>query len=241
MTCHFPAPGTVVCGCDEDAACSYHAKGLTMTCYCTNDTPCRPCLDTATCVPQMLSFPSVSTAFPGAYTFAQPSWVNFEKKIEIMDNFSKQVGNHSFKFGADYAKLPTFYASLMLNSPGNMAFFDDPSTILNNTNGRYPLGFRTPGIVRSITQTSLQQVDAWSHKAFYFAGYAQDDWKASPRLTLNLGLRYEMATMVDEVHNRIANLRRLADPSVTTGGPCRMPIIPAGSFPPALPGRCSPI
>ena len=48
MTIVFPAPGTVVCGCDDDAACSYHAKGFTMRfCYCTNDTPCNPCLDAA--------------------------------------------------------------------------------------------------------------------------------------------------------------------------------------------------
>ena len=48
MTIVFPAPGTVVCGCDEDAACSYHAKGLTMRfCYCTNDTPCNRCVEEA--------------------------------------------------------------------------------------------------------------------------------------------------------------------------------------------------
>jgi hypothetical protein len=48
MTIVFPAPGTVVCGCDDDAACSYHAKGLPMRfCYCTNDTPCNPCVEAA--------------------------------------------------------------------------------------------------------------------------------------------------------------------------------------------------
>src|SRR2546429_5500627 len=52
--------------------------------------------------------------------FAQPSWVNFEKKVEVMDNFSKQLGNHSVKVGVDYARLPTFYANLMLNSPGKI-------------------------------------------------------------------------------------------------------------------------
>ena len=35
--------------------------------------------------------------------FAQPSWVNYETKVEIMDNFSKQFGRHSFKVGVDYA------------------------------------------------------------------------------------------------------------------------------------------
>src|SRR5216684_930038 len=155
----------------------------------------RPCLDTAACVPLMLSFPSVTTAFPGAYTFAHPSWVNYETKVEVMDNFSKQVGRHSLKTGIDYARLPTFYANLQFGSPGSIAFFDDPSVIVNNTNGRYPLGFRTPGIVRTIATSSLQQVDGWSNQAWFMAAFAQDDWKLTPRVTLNLGVRYDINEM----------------------------------------------
>jgi hypothetical protein len=150
-----------------------------------------PCMDLPTCVPQRLSFPSVSSTNP---FFAQDTWVNFETKVEVMNNFSKQVGNHGFKVGADYARLPTFYANLMVFSPGNIAFFDDPTTIVNNRT-RYPLGFQTPGIVRSITQASLAPVDAWSRNAYFFAAFAQDDWKVTPRLTLNLGVRYDLEEM----------------------------------------------
>jgi hypothetical protein len=155
----------------------------------------QPCLDIAGCVPLNLNFPSVSTVFPGLYQFAHASWVNHEEKFEIMNNFSKQIGRHSFKVGVDYARLPKFYANLQFGSPGNMAFFDDPSVIANNTNGRYPQGFLTPGIVRSIATTSLEQVDSWSHKAWFMAAFAQDDWKVTPRLTLNLGLRYDIHEM----------------------------------------------
>jgi hypothetical protein len=163
--------------------------------YLHDDKSGRPCLDTAGCVPLMVSFPSVTTAFPGGYTFAHPSWVNYEKKIEFMDNFSKQIGRHSLKTGIDYARLPTFYANLQFGSPGSIAFFADPSTIVNNTNGLYPQGFRTPGIVRTIATSSLKQVDGWSNKAWFMAAFAQDDWKLTPRVTLNLGLRYDINEM----------------------------------------------
>ncbi|MBM3770045.1 MAG: hypothetical protein FJW27_01920 [Acidimicrobiia bacterium] len=163
--------------------------------YLHDDVSGFSCMDLAACVPRRLNFPSVGSAQPN---FAQPSWVNYETKLEFMNNLSKQIGNHSVKFGVDYAKLPTFYANLMTQSPGNITFFDDPSVILNNTNGRYPQGFRTPGIVRSITQTSLAPVDAWSNKAFFFAGFVQDDWKIAQRVTLNLGLRYDLNRMSNQ-------------------------------------------
>ena len=38
-----------------------------------------------------------------------------------------------------------------------------------------------------------------------FAGYVQDDWHASPRLTVNAGLRYDMQTQAVEKHNGIEN------------------------------------
>jgi hypothetical protein len=122
--------------------------------------------------------------------------VNYEEKFEVMNNFSKQVGRHALKFGADYARLPVFYADLNVNSPGNIAFFADPSVIVNNTNGLYPQGFRTPGIVRTISvSTTGPNVPGRSDKAWFAAAYAQDDLKVSPKLTLNVGLRYDIEEM----------------------------------------------
>jgi hypothetical protein len=52
-----------------------------------------------------------------------------------------------------------------------------------------------------------------------FGAYIQDDFRIASNLTINLGVRYEMATPVDEVNGKIANLRNLTDPKVTVGGP----------------------
>jgi hypothetical protein len=152
-----------------------------------------PCADTARCVPLRLSFPSVATNQP---FYSQPTWVNYEQKIELLDNYSKQIGRHGLKFGGDYARLPVFYANLNVTSPGSIAFFDDPSVIVNNTNGKYPQGFQTPGIVRTLTvSTTGPEVPGRSDKAWYGAAYAQDDIKVSSRMTLNVGLRYDVERM----------------------------------------------
>jgi hypothetical protein len=167
-----------------------------MAYYLHDDISSVPCQDPASCVPLRLNFPSVNTSQP---FYAHPHWVNFEKKIEFLDNFSKQMGRNALKFGVDYATLPTFYADLNVTSPGAITFFDDPSVIVNNTNGKYPQGFQTPGIVRQLTVSSVgPNVPGRSDQAWFAAAYAQDDIKVNNKMTLNLGLRYDINEMSNQ-------------------------------------------
>jgi Carboxypeptidase regulatory-like domain/TonB-dependent Receptor Plug Domain len=51
------------------------------------------------------------------------------------------------------------------------------------------------------------------------AGYIQDDYRMFSNFTINLGVRYEMGTVITEVNGELANLRNLTDPTVTVGNP----------------------
>src|SRR4029453_11580189 len=90
-----------------------------------------------------LNFPSVTTG-AGGDAGTQSHRIVYQTRGAL----SLLKGNHQLKTGFNFNYLRHLgirngnehYATLM--------FFDDPSTILNNTNGRYPQGFQTPGIVR---------------------------------------------------------------------------------------------
>jgi hypothetical protein len=126
---------------------------------------------------------------------------------QVFDDVSWTKGRHTIKMGVNFEHI--MYNINEPNKPnGGWAF----SSIKD---------FVTGNLSSSTTsfQADFPGTDTFrSERNSIFGTYIQDDFRVRPNLTINLGLRYEMATMVDEVHNRKANLRSLTDPSVTLGG-----------------------
>ncbi|MEP6743119.1 MAG: TonB-dependent receptor, partial [bacterium] len=95
-----------------------------------------------------------------------------------------------------------------------ITFFDNPLAIASNQNtsncptvpanqGCYPQGFATPGAIREIT-FNTGDGDTSQPPFHQLALYIQDDYKVTPRLTLNLGLRWDanIKILVDQTNNR---------------------------------------
>jgi hypothetical protein len=143
--------------------------------------------------PPRLAFPSVNTGAGGAGGSRTDTDV-----IQIRDDVSLLTGTHALKFGGNYNYLPRMGTLNANEHFATLTFFDDPSVIVSNSNGRYPQGFQTPGIVSRWQQANggaLNGVGSWADSlkdARQFSAWFQDDWRATPRLTLNLGLRYDI-------------------------------------------------
>ncbi len=119
------------------------------------------------------------------------------------DNLSWSYGKHQFKFGGDL-RLPM--RNIYLDVPGLRGTWNFDGTRSSDA-GRtgtgvgmadFLLGYPSGGQL-----TNLAIVDARLWMMSYFV---QDDWKVTPKLTVNLGMRYDFATWPYEGRDRMTNL-----------------------------------
>jgi hypothetical protein len=106
---------------------------------------------------------------------------NIQRQINIVGNVSLQVGTHSLKFGADFRRLTPLFGA---QSYGQVVAFSDVASAESGT-----LQF---SLVRSGIPATL---------LFRNLGvFAQDTWRALPRLTLTYGLRWDVDFAPSSLH-----------------------------------------
>jgi hypothetical protein len=120
------------------------------------------------------------------------------KMFQISDGFSLTRGAHGMKFGGEFWQL-SGYAGTSNAARGSLTF-----------NGQFTSRVPGTGIGSAIAdlllgQTSTAQLT--TRQIVNMVGknyglYFNDNWKVSPKLTLNLGLRYELTTRFHERDNR---------------------------------------
>ena len=138
-------------------------------------------------------------------------------------------GRHSLKFGADIQRMK-MNAFLSRNSGGQFvfdrAYTQGPNpavTGINSGNGfaSFLLGVPITGSIETTPYMSLFQR--------YNAGYIHDDWRVTPKLTLNLGFRYEYTSPYGEKNGAIGYFDSTAiEPQ--TGLPGLFKWVPPGGY-----------
>src|SRR5262249_13703442 len=104
-------------------------------------------------------------------------------QFEYIDTVSWLLGNHSIKFGGDViAPMKNQYQDVPAMR-GAMTF---SGNFTGNPLADYLLGY--------VANFQLSNVYVVEQRHWATMGFVQDDWKASPRLTFNLGLRYDFIT-----------------------------------------------
>jgi outer membrane receptor protein involved in Fe transport len=139
-------------------------------------------IDTKVAAP-LVTFPNASFGTNG--NVPQQS---VQRKWQFKDDISKTIGKHTLKGGVDFIYNPVEGGFFKFNETLELDFTDNPSTILTDT-ATYPQGFATPGAVNAMSFSTGDPTFLVGTKQIGL--YFQDDWKVTPRLTLNLGLRWD--------------------------------------------------
>jgi hypothetical protein len=120
--------------------------------------------------------PTVSISGIASFgTLSSSPTARYDRLYEVVDNLSHQSGPHALRVGADF-----LYNDLTITYPqsirGSYAF----SSLASFQAGKYTTftqSFGNPVVPQTNPNLGI---------------YAQDEWKASPKLTLNAGLRYDL-------------------------------------------------
>lgn len=118
----------------------------------------------------------------------------------IRDVFSWTKGRHSLRLGGELS-LNKDIQETLLNNYGVFTFNGGATRNAGGTNGNALADFLI-GIPSAITQDS--PVTGYTN-TWYTALFAQDDFRIHPRLTLNLGLRWDVQTPPTDPFNRVVN------------------------------------
>ncbi|HEX8476550.1 MAG TPA: carboxypeptidase regulatory-like domain-containing protein [Pyrinomonadaceae bacterium] len=120
-----------------------------------------------------------------------------ERRVQVANTTTVNRGNHTFKFGGDINHTKDIVDNLRNESgaysySGLVTFLSD---LINPAGKRYSnfnQAFGEPTVEFSTTD---------------YNGFIQDDWRMSPRLTINLGLRYEFQRLPEpQIPNSLPNL-----------------------------------
>jgi hypothetical protein len=130
-----------------------------------------------------------------------PEFLN-ENNYQYMDAFTYVHGRHSFKLGADVRRrLHGFFQTQ--NARGDMVFNELFTSDLTTDTGGSALASFMMGYPDSGFRSG--QKGEFGMRWTEFSAYLMDDFKLSDRLTLNLGVRYDLFTPPVEQQNRLAN------------------------------------
>jgi hypothetical protein len=191
------------------------------------------------------------TSFGNGYpTIGATDWVptkEYNNVWDMVQNVALSKGAHAFKFGFEFrsVKFPFFQVP---DPHGNIGFSNNETAFPSGnaaSNGSSVSGLTGDSMASAllgyVDSGAISTTNFVSSQKVAYAAYAQDDWKVSDKLTVNIGLRYELWSPIGEQWGRQANFDLQKNTLyVPQGGNCNDPLPPnfGTLFPTVTVDRC---
>ena len=161
-------------------------------------------------IPDVLFDPIPGFSADGEWSIGSGGQITGDHINQFFANYSKVFGRHSLKFGVNYSRR---HFSTNTTNPMDGSVNFDPSLTNLSSNSNSGDSFASmllglPSAVRrgtgnTVTEANINPVSV----------YAQDDWRVTDKLTVNVGVRYEAIPAPVEDTNRLGNLVITRDPT----------------------------
>ncbi|MEI9976989.1 MAG: TonB-dependent receptor [Ignavibacteriota bacterium] len=139
---------------------------------------------------------------------------------EFTDNVSWNKGKHSLKIGLDFRALQ-FNTPQNAYSSGRFLFNPQQTSNLIDPDSGFANASMFLGAAQQAWIPTPQEVGM---RLKYYGAYLQDDFKVSPKLTLNLGIRWDVTTPITEAWNRLSWMNEtIGNPGAVTASGTQLP------------------
>lgn len=140
----------------------------------------------------------------------------WDNHYNLVDNVTWTHGSHTLKFGVNLLKA-SYSNSYVVDGRGVLSF---------NSSSSSSAGGRTTGnsladMLEGYAYSSSREPSAPRLEMLYYSSgiFAQDDWKVTNNLTLNLGIRWEDFSPLRDKYNHISNFDPTTGQMIVAGGP----------------------
>lgn len=149
---------------------------------------------------------------PGTSSYSPISWwedpgdgVNSSLTHSFYGTATRMAGPHSLRFGAELRVLRSFNNRRPVGVSPDLSFTTTYTRgPLDNAAGA-PIGQDLAAMLLGIPEGRLEIAASSAMQNQFYGFYVHDDWRVNSKLTLNIGLRYELETPVTERYNRLVS------------------------------------
>ncbi len=145
-------------------------------------------------------------SIPGFRDTGGPGWTNAQRianSFQYTDSFTWILSRHTLKFGGDFRRIQSTLTNPQTQPRGLFEFNGNVTSNLGAAGTGDPWASFLLGdpwhVARDVVNTRP------GVRMFFSGLYAQDDYRITPKLTLNLGLRWDVFTRPVEKYNRQSN------------------------------------